>query len=168
MFATCFATSELVNLAESLNVLASQVIGSGAQLLARHGSELLVGDTLDNALYALDLASAPLVRVTGSDRLGPAANQILVAGDRAYVITSIDNAVQVIDLAAARAGDFSTVRTIDQIPTPSSASPLATNTNPYAGALVGDALYVTLLGACTVDGDAAGNRLVRLDLGQDR
>lgn len=165
VFATCVATSELVHLDGTLNVLSSQVIGSGAQLLARHGDELLVGDTLDNALYGLDLAETPPARVPGSDRLGAAANQILVVDDRAYVITSTDNTVQVIDLESPRAGDHSTARTIDQIPTPSSASPLATNTNPYAGAIAGGSLYVTLLGACTVDGDVAGNRLIRLDLG---
>ncbi len=166
VFATCFATSELVHLDAALGILSRQTIGSGAQLLARHGSELLVGDTLDSALYAFDLDSAPLAQLPGSDRLGQAANQLLVDGDRAYAITSTDNTVQVIDLALARGSDFSRARTIDQIPTPTRTSPLATNTNPYLGVMVDGALYVTLMGACTVDGDAAGNRLIRLDLGR--
>ena len=165
VFATCFATSEIVRLDASLQNATRLVLGSGAQLLAAHGAELLVGDTLDNALYALDLTQAALTPVNGSDRLGMAANQLLVDGEKAYAIASTDNAVQVIDLSLARGGDFSTARTVDQIPTASTTSPLATNTNPYAAALAGDSLFVTLLGACTPDGDAAGNRLIRIDLG---
>ncbi|MBQ4334416.1 MAG: hypothetical protein IJC63_03515, partial [Myxococcaceae bacterium] len=165
VFATCFATSEIVRLDASLQNATRLVLGSGAQLLAAHGAELLVGDTLDNALYALDLTQAALTPVNGSDRLGMAANYLLVNGDTAYAIASTDNAVQVIDLLLARGGDFSTARTVDQIPTASTTSPLATNTNPYAAALAGDSLFVTLLGACTPDGDAAGNRLIRIDLG---
>ena len=65
----------------------------------------------------------------------------------------------------ARDGDYSTARTVDQISTASTTSPLATNTNPYAAAIADGALFVTLLGACTPDGDAAGNRLIRVDLG---
>ncbi len=165
VFATCFATSEVVRLDASLQNATSLVLGSGAQLLASHGGELLVGDTLDNALYALDLTQAALTPVSGSDRLGMAANQLLVAGDMAYAVTSTDNAVQVIDLSMARDGDYSTARTVDQISTASTTSPLATNTNPYAAAIADGALFVTLLGACTPDGDAAGNRLIRVDLG---
>lgn len=164
VFTTCFATSELIHLDLDLNLLSSQSVGSGAQLLARHGEELLVGDTLDNALYAFDLTQSPLAKVSGSDRLGMAANQLLVESDRAYAITSTDNTIQVIDLGPVHAGDFSTGRIIDQIPTVSSTSADATNTNPYLGAIVEGQLYVTLMGACSVDGDVAGNRLIRIEL----
>ncbi|MDR0965784.1 MAG: hypothetical protein LBM75_04670 [Myxococcales bacterium] len=166
VFATCFATSELVELDADLNLVSTRVIGSGAQVLASTGDELLVGDTIDNALYAFDLSHEPIAQVQGSDRLGMATNQILVNGDRAFAITSTDNTIQVIDLSKARGGDFSTARVVDQIPTASSTSPDATNTNPYLGAIAGGHLYVTLMGACTPDGDTAGNRLIRVELGE--
>ena len=162
---TCFATSELMFLDDKFTVYSGIRIGSGAQLLALNGDQLLIGDSLDNAVYSMNVASGHSDLLSGGDRTGKAPNQIIVRGGMAYVIASQDNAVQVIDLSKDRPGTLGPERTVRQIPTVSSASPDATNTNPYLAAAEGDSLYVTLLGACTADGDEAGNRLVRIHIG---
>ncbi len=165
IFATCFTTSELMFLDDKFTVYSGKTIGSGAQLLALNGEQLLIGDSMDNALYSMNVASGHSDLLSGGDRLGKAPNQIIVKDGLAYVIASQDNVIQVIDLSKDRPGTLGAGRTIQQIPTRTSTSADATNTNPYLGTIEGDSLYVTLLGSCTADGDAAGNRIVRVGIG---
>lgn len=163
VYATCFNTSEIVLLDDALSVYASQTIGSGAQALALVGySELLVADGMDSALYAFDVTEGTPKPIDGADRIGQAANQVLVDGETAYVINSTDNAIEVIDLGKERQRGITTSRVAGQIPTATSTSPDATGTSPYMGAIQGDSIYVTLMGACSADGAQAGSRIVRI------
>ncbi|MBI5544633.1 MAG: hypothetical protein HY901_12140 [Deltaproteobacteria bacterium] len=165
VFAACFNTGEVVALDDDLNPQASRVlVGAGPQSIGFGGGRILVADAMDNVLYRLDPQASPVTKEAGGDGLDKAANQLLVRGDRAYVVSSLDNVVQVIDLTKAAPLDISDARSIDEIPT-SAAEPLAPeNTNPSFAAFAGDKLYVTLLGTCDASGDAAGNRLLELDV----
>jgi DNA-binding beta-propeller fold protein YncE len=165
VFATCFNSGELVGLDDTLvAAAASTTVGQGPQSMAVFGEKLLVGDGTDNALYTFDVSSAIPKKEAGGDKLGKAFNQVLVKGTRAYAINSTDHNVQVIDLGKTRPSPVDASRTADQIPTKAGSPPSELNTNPYFETVIGDRLYVTLLGTCTDAGHAAGNRLLEIDV----
>jgi len=158
VFATCFNSGELVALDEDLRPVGPNLlVGGGPQSLAHTGTELLLGDTIDKALYGIAFGGTDPVHAPSADRVGVAFSQVLVRGTRAFAINSGDHNVQIIDLSRTR-GDaaFSDARTVDQIPT-------GANTNPIFGAFVGEKLYVTLLGTYTAEGEREGNKLVEID-----
>lgn len=166
VFAACFNTGELVALDDDLRAQTTRLsVGEGPQSMAYGAGKVLVGDALGNVLYSVDPASLPLAKAAGSDRLDTVFNHVVVRGEKAYAVSSGDNVVQVIDLAKATpAAVGDTGRTVDEIPMSLATPPAAQNTNPSFAAFAGDKLYVTLLGTCDPAGDAAGNRLLELDV----
>lgn len=163
--AACFNTGELVALDDELRPQAAKAaIGSGPQSIAWSGADFLVADTLDNALYSVDPEATPVARAAGADKLSKVVNHLVVKGTKAYAVCSGDNVVQVLDLSKpAPASGVAATRTVDEIPTALVATASA-NTNPSFAAFAGDKLYVTLLGSCDATGEAAGNRLLELDV----
>ncbi|HEY3448291.1 MAG TPA: hypothetical protein VGK67_18185 [Myxococcales bacterium] len=166
VFAACFNTGELVALGDDLKAQATKAaIGAGPQSIAYGEGQVLVADTIDNALYSVDPKATPIARAAGADRLSKMVNFVAVKGTKAYAVCSGDNVVQVLDLTKpAPASGVAATRTLDEIPTSAATPPAPQNTNPSFAAFAGDKLYVTLLGTCDATGDAAGNRLLEMDV----
>ncbi|MBF5041932.1 hypothetical protein FGE12_05975 [Aggregicoccus sp. 17bor-14] len=162
--ATCFNAGQVVGVQAEAALRGRRTpVGSNPQTVARLQDVLVVVDGLSRKLRQVRLGD--FSALPEEDSAGAAPNQLLAADPYLYVLNSTSNTLQVLKrtrepLAAPEGGTRFPqglgLETVDELN-------FGPNTNPYAMAPLGDALWVSLLGNLGED-PGAGGRVVRVSL----